>query len=128
MQLSLLAAFSNSWLLWDCEKARSCLQADWPHLLQQYSKGRLQIGYKSESEPMICFFSAQSVENRTRLTPNFFRDRDPGTKCFKRKGPEIIPGAVNYEVVIKIGAGETIVAVTPQESVESPGLRAGWGA
>jgi len=34
---------------------------------------------------------------------------------------------VNYEVVIKIGAGETIVVVTPQKLVESPGLRAGWG-
>jgi len=54
------------------------------------------------------------------------RDEDQGTKYFKRKSPEIIPGAVNYEVVIKIGAGETIVVVTLQELVESPGLRAGW--
>jgi molybdopterin-binding protein len=53
------------------------------------------------------------------------RDEDQGTKYFKRKSPEIIPGAVNCEVVIKIDAGETFVAVITQELVESPGLRAG---
>ncbi|NMC86784.1 MAG: TOBE domain-containing protein [Anaerolineaceae bacterium] len=38
---------------------------------------------------------------------------------------EIIPGAVNSEVVIHTAGGETIVSVITKESVESLGLKVG---
>ena len=38
---------------------------------------------------------------------------------------QIIPGAVNSEIVIKTSGGETIVSVITKESVESLGLKVG---
>jgi molybdopterin-binding protein len=43
----------------------------------------------------------------------------------KGKIKEIIPGAVNSEVVILTSGGETIVSVITKESVDNLGLKAG---
>jgi molybdopterin-binding protein len=43
----------------------------------------------------------------------------------KGKVKQIIPGAVNSEVIILTSGGETIVSVITKESVESLGLKEG---
>ena len=43
----------------------------------------------------------------------------------KGKVKQIIPGAVNSEVILETTGGETIVSVITKESVESLGLKVG---
>jgi molybdopterin-binding protein len=46
----------------------------------------------------------------------------------KGKVKQIIPGAVNSEVILETTGGETIVSVITKESVESLGLKVGQEA
>jgi molybdopterin-binding protein len=46
----------------------------------------------------------------------------------KGKVKQIIPGAVNSEVILETAGGETIVSVITKESVESLGLKVGQEA
>lgn len=46
----------------------------------------------------------------------------------KGKVKQIIPGAVNSEVILETSGGETIVSVITKESVESLGLKVGQEA
>jgi molybdopterin-binding protein len=43
----------------------------------------------------------------------------------KGKVKQIIPGAVNSEVIIQTNGGETMVSIITKESVESLGLKEG---